>query len=111
MVNEQLSIFDYIESEHPDIHDINEEDMVEIIWREIGVSFTYDTRLGEWFTRIGKLKLTLEYSHYNLLDNHDLFISCGYSYRTSGGGRPCDTIREAVEWFKKKREEYNGRAD
>ncbi len=108
MVNEQLSIFDYIDSEYPDIHDINEEDMVKIIGREIGASFTYDTRLGEWFARIGKLKLTLEYSYYNLKDNHDLFISCGYSYRTSGGGAPRDTIQDAIAWFKKIQGEKHG---
>lgn len=105
----QMSIFDWMSSLRavPDINDITEAEAVRIVGDEIGVTFTYNTFFECWMGRIGKMKLSLEYDHFRLDDNHDLFLGTGYQYGTSGGGAPCSGITEAVNWFNAKLASYN----
>ena len=90
----------------PDIIDIPEEEAVRIVGENLGVTFTYDKKFDEWQWRKGKLRLSMGYSHFDLDDNHDLFLGTMYSYGTEGGASPCSGIEETINWFKSKLERY-----
>lgn len=107
----QISIFEWMPEAvpavtFPDINDIQEEEAVRIVGEQIGVDFTYNERFRQWIGKIRRLKLELEYDHYNMIDKHDLFLGVGYSIGSSGGGRPCDGIEEAIKYFRNVMERY-----
>ena len=101
----QMTIFDFLQpdqSEYPDINTISEAEAVRIVGDALGVRFVWSEFFHTWQAVKRKVKLTLNYSHFNLLDNHDLFLSAGYDYKTGGGGSPCRGIREAIAYLEKK---------
>lgn len=108
----QISIFDWMPTaaelpEYPSIDDIQESEAVQIVADALGLNFIFDSKFREWLAKKRKLKLTVSYSRYNLPDNTRRFLNVGYELGTSGGGRPCDTIQEAIDWFKRKMKEYD----
>jgi len=102
---QQMTIFDFLGPAYPDIKTITEAEAVRIVGDALGVRFVWSEFFQEWESVKGKVKLSLNYSHYNLTDNHDLFLGAGYAYRTGGGGRPCDSIKEAIAYLERKVEE------
>jgi hypothetical protein len=100
-----MTIFDFLGPAYPDIKTITEAEAVRIVGDALGVEFTYSEFFNEWVARKGKTRLNLKYSNFNLPDNHDLFLGAGYAYRTGGGGRPCDSIKEAIAYLERKVEE------
>ncbi len=114
MMDGQISIFDWMPEAvpavaFPNINDITEETAVRMVGNEIGVEFVYNELFHHWEAKVGKMKLDLEYSRFNLDNNHDLFLGAGYMFGSGGGGRPCDSIEDAVKYFRKKIGERNGR--
>lgn len=113
---EQLSIFDWMPTLRPgfpDINDIPEEEAVRIVGENLGIVFTHDKKFRDWRWKRGRLRLSMEYGHFTLDDNHDLFLGTGYEYRGSeeeggycGGASPCSGIEETINWFKSKLERY-----
>lgn len=99
---EQLSIFDIMPMSFPDINEIPEAEAARLVGSRIGVSFRYNERFRQWEGKRGKLRLSLNYDHYNKLDSNALFLGVGYEFGTSGGGAPCDTIEQAVRYFENK---------
>ena len=98
----QLTIFDWMRPEYPDIHDISEAEVAKIVGDAIGMTFKHD---GErWCARIKNYLIDLEYDHYDLEDNHDLFLGIGYDNKKdhSGGGAPTDSIEEAIAYIKRR---------
>lgn len=102
-MNEQLSLFEMLDSEskaHGDFRNMEEQELVGLIGDSLGITFIYDPRLDTWIFNRNKLKMTCRLSHYSCdgvnFKEGDPFISCGYDYKTSGGGYPCDSIDEAV---------------
>lgn len=108
----QISIFDWMPEAvpamtFPDIKDIHEAEAVRIVGEQTGVEFAYNESFRQWIGKAGKLKLDLEYDHYILEDKKDLFLSVGYSIGTSGGGSPCDSIEEALEYIRNVKKRYS----
>ena len=106
-MNGQMTIFDFLAPAYPDINDITEEEAARIIGDAIGAQFKYVDRFREWQGKIGKLKLSVGYSHFILDDNHDLFVDTDYQFGTEGGGAPCTSIEGVVKWFRKKIKQYS----
>jgi len=52
--------------------------------------------------------LEVSEGHYSTMDekNGQRFIGVGYSFGTSGGGAPCDSIDEAVNYLRRRKAEY-----
>lgn len=101
----QMTIFDFLQPEFPDINTISEAEAVRIVGDALGVEFTYSEFFNEWAARKGKTRLYLNYSNFNLPDNYDLFLDAGYDRRNpcyEGGGRPCASIEEAIKYLKSK---------
>lgn len=98
----QMSIYDWLQPEYPAISDITDTEAALIVGDAIGMTFKYSDLFEEWEAVRGMLKLSLEYSHYSLSDNQNLFLGVGYENKHdhSGGGRPCDSIDEAIRYFK-----------
>ena len=108
----QLTIFDILKPENVDIDSLPESDMVQKVSDAIGISFTYNSWFDEYMAKLKKQKLELSlcYSTYTATDRiGQRFISVGYSTKQgdhAGGGRPCDTIEEAIKYFKAILERY-----
>ena len=105
---EQLTIFDWMPSltgPYPDINDITEAEAVQIVSGALGLKFAYSERFREWQAKKGKLKLAINYGHFDLEDNHELFLGTSWESGTSGGAAPCSGIGEAIKWFKRKMSE------
>lgn len=98
----QMTLFDFLKPEYPDINSITEAEAAEIVGDSIGKTFKYNSFFEQWEVRIGRLKLSLSFDNYNLDGNTDRFIGVGYEKGTSGGGAPCDTIQQAVAYFNRK---------
>lgn len=97
---EQMTIFDLMPV--PDINDIPEDEAVRIVGQRIGVNFTWNPLFEEWQGHIGKMELSMNYSHFVLDDNRDLFLGVGYLFGTEAGGAPSSGIDDAVKYFKKR---------
>lgn len=93
---EQMSIFDFLPSSYPDINTIPEAEAVRIIGEAIGVRFA-PGKFGDWRGKSGRMTLSAKYRHY--IDNNRLFVGLGWCLGTSGGGAPCDSIKDAIKWF------------
>lgn len=65
------------------------------------MQFVYNELHKRWMAKKGKLKMDLNYSHYTLKDNHDLFLGAGWQYGTSGGASPCHGIGDAINYFQR----------
>lgn len=107
---EQLTIFDFLQpdqSEYPDINTISEAEAVRIVGDALGVRFAWSEFFQTWQAVKSKVKMTLNYAHFNLIDNHDLFLSAGYYCKAKhcGGGAPCRGIREAIAYLERRVEE------
>lgn len=110
----QLTIFDVIEPECQDWHDMSLKEIASYIGNKAGLNFIPDTRYhGEFNEYIAyytsKAFFTIGISHYTTLDDrHDKpFISVEYENRHNGftgSGRPCDTLDEAINYFKSIKE-------
>ena len=104
----QMTIWDYLSEEN--LEEIPEEEMAKRIGDAIGVTFTWDNFLEEYRAKVGKWILSVEYSRYfaSVDDNEGRgarFIGCDYQSNRSGKAAPCDSIKEAIEWFLRNKEE------
>ncbi len=107
----QLTIFDVIEPEKQDWHEMSIKEIASYVGNQTGLNFIPDTRFhGEFKEYIAyytnKMYFTLGFSHYNTLDdrNGKKFISAGFEDRTngfSGSGRPCNTLEEVIGYIKR----------
>ena len=104
----QLTIFDLLQE--PDIDTLTIQEAVERIGERLGLSFTYNSFFEHYEAKKGKLLLTAEYNHYSTMDekNGKRFIGVGYDCKKdqAGGGAPCDSLQEAVDWFQRIIERY-----
>lgn len=102
----QVSIYEWLASiggpSYPDINHIPEEEAARIVGEALGLVFHYNSQFRTWETHTGKMRLSLNYGNFNLPDNHERFLGAMWSLKTSGGGRPCSGIGEAIEWFSRK---------
>jgi len=103
----QMTIFEFLPQE-ADFVTMPEAQVMEIISQRIGVKLTWDNHLGEYAAKIGKIRISAEIDTYScthegsetLIEGHK-FIGAGWGMSTEGGGRPCDSIDEAVEYLQK----------
>lgn len=109
-MNGQMTIFDFLKPTYPDdLNTLPEEEMVRIVGEALGIKFNYDDFFESYKYKKGIVTLTIGYSNYSLPDNTARFIGCGYDWALAndrqGGGRPCDSIEEAVNYLQRHRRE------
>lgn len=107
---EQITIFEIVEpSTEPDFTQMTLKQIADHISERTGLHFIPDTRFhGEFNEYIAyytnTLFFTVGISHYMTGDERQgkPFISVGYECKKtrSGGGRPCDSLQEAISFFK-----------
>ena len=98
---QQMSIFDLIPKKQ--IDQLSETEMVEIVKAATGLNFQYKDELYGYVTNIGKVSFDIKYSYFS--DNHEKFISCGYSRRGGdcyGCHAPIGTVDEAITFLGKE---------
>ena len=105
----QMTIFDILApDECKDWRDMSLKEIASYISEQTGLNFIPDTRFhGDFHEYIAyktnRLFFTIGLSKYNTLDdrNGQPFISVGYEDKKdcSGGGGPCDTLEEAINYF------------
>lgn len=103
-MNGQMTIWDFMERKA--LCEMTEEEMVEEVGRQTGLTFKPNPRLGSPTTyeaKKGKLKLAIQLDHYYGTDTR--FIGVDWFLGTSGGGAPADTIEEAVKWLRRRMED------
>lgn len=99
----QMTIFDFLPPDYPDINEVDEQEAARIVGEHLGITFTYNKMFEQWEYRRGRIRLSLEYDHFDLDDNHDLFFGAGYAISGGtheGGGSPCSSIESVVEYLK-----------
>ena len=101
----QMTIFDFL-PQTADFATMPEAEVMAVISERIGIRLLWDSHLEEWAAKVGKTKLTAEIGTYKcthdgteMIAGHK-FIGCGWGRSTSGGGSPCNSIDEAVEYLK-----------
>lgn len=89
-----MNIFECL-GEYPNIKDLTEEQMVEIVSMKTGIDFC------KGFTGYeGKekgIRYRIQYNRYS--DTKKPFIAVGYRYPNGGAGMPCDTVEQAIKFF------------
>ena len=106
----QMTIFDILEEPTtPDWREMSLKQIASYVSEQTGLTFIPDTRWhGEFNEYIAYYKSTLFFTlgldHYETYDerNGQPFIAVGYDNKKelSGGGAPCDTLQEVVNYFK-----------
>lgn len=107
----QLSIFDFIEdpTTATALDNMSEPDMVEAVKQATGIDFKYRDDLWGYVAKIKDIQYTVHFSNYTMLDNNDRFISCGYGNNKGGAASPCDSLEEAVQFFKTALKRHTGK--
>lgn len=99
----QMTLFE-LEPTNVDINAISEEEAVRLIGGAVGLNFINRGFPFGWVAGDKKLSFSVHYSNYSIGDKRR-FIACGYDYHKNGdiggSGRPCDTIEEAIVFFRK----------
>lgn len=113
VIDGQLSIFDWMEdfdpakeatpaAGYPALDDIPEEKAIKIIGDRIGVNFTWNSFFERYEAKVGKITLDAGYDHYSPgINDGRLMLSIGYNGKNFGGGKPSDSIEEAIDYFEK----------
>lgn len=109
----QMTIFDIIAPDkRKDWRDMSLKEIASYISEQTGLNFIPDTRFhGDFHEYIAyktnRLFFTIGLSKYNTLDarNGQPFISVGFEDKKdhSGGGGPCDSLDEAIDYFNKRK--------
>lgn len=103
----QMSIFDFLEPSGSTLDDISESEMVRQIATATGLDFRFVNDFWGWQAKVKKVTFSVQYDNYHMDDNKKRFIGADWNTTTEGSSRPCDTIQQAIEFFKaaKKRAE------
>ena len=103
----QMTIFEFLQQES-DFSSMPESEVMDAISQRIGVRLLWDKHMEEYSAQVGKTKISAEIDTYSCthegsatIIKGNKFIGAGWSRSTEGGGRPCDSIDEAVEYLLK----------
>ena len=102
----QMTIFDFLPQES-DFCDMPEDAVMDIISQRIGIRLTWDNHFEHYSARIGKVMINAKIEEYScthegsqtVIAGHK-YIGAGWAMSTAGGGRPCDSIDDAVDYLK-----------
>ena len=112
----QMTIFDILNT--PEWTEMTLKQIAAYIGEQTGLNFIPDTRFhGEFNEYIAyhtsKMFFTVGLDNYETNDkrNNQPFISVGYENKkdNSGGGAPCDSLEEAIEYFNRSLERCRGK--
>ena len=106
----QITIYDLLPDEpRPNFRAMNEDQVASYIGEVLGVNFLWNETLEEYTATIkktehGKFFLEFHFSKYSLMSdnpkNGQVFLSCGAVWSDGGSGRPCDSLEEAIKFYK-----------
>ena len=96
--------------------DFDAKKVAKEIEKLLGIKFEYNAHLEQYKYTKGKLSITMSTGHYSCdsandgayFKKGDPLIHAGYENKEtlSGGGRPCNTVSEAVNYYHNILEEY-----
>ena len=106
---DQITIYDLLPDEpRPDFHTMTEEQVANYLSDVLGVTFTWNEHLQEYTANMntknyGKFFLEFHLSKYSSTGekNGKTFLSCGAIWTCGGCGSPCDSLEEAIKFFKR----------
>lgn len=105
-MNGQMTIFDFIQTEYPTLTEITEAEAVRIVGESVGVEFKFRDDFWGWeYKPNKKVTCRMQYDNY-LFDNNDLFLGVDIGMSLGGSSMPCDTLEEAVRFFKNEIPRY-----
>ena len=102
----QLSMFDFMKPDMENLptslDELPEDEMVAIINQETGLDFRYKDDFWKYQAKRGNVTFTVGYSNYDgTVHGGARHISCSWDTKTQGCGSPCNSVEEAVDFFKK----------
>ena len=97
----QLSIFDFLAPKETSLDDLPESEMVKAISDATGIKFKYRDSFWGWQAKIKGVTYSVQYDNYWLDDNKRRFIGADWNTTTQGASRPCDSIQEAISFFRR----------
>ena len=97
-------IMNVSKSLNSDLDALSEEEMVERISDATGLMFIYNDYLERYEARLSKHdKFSVRFDNYaESVKGGARFIGCDYDYHNGGCGQPCDSLDEAIKFFKKE---------
>lgn len=106
---DQMTIYDLLPDEpRPDFHTMTEEQVANYLSDVLGVTFTWNDHLEEYTARLntpnyGKFFLEFYLSKYSSTGekNGKTFLSCGAIWTHGGSWSPCDSLEEAIKFYKR----------
>lgn len=101
----QMTIWDFMESSKANFHTMTEKEIVDYVGNALGLEFKWSDFFEQYICKTKGMILDLALSTYLVGIGDDeveeeKFISVGCSAKHAGGGCPCDSLEEAVEWFR-----------
>lgn len=97
----QMNIFDFLTPLEIPLDDLPEDEMVKMIAEATGLDFKYIDDFWGWQFKKQNVTFSVHYSNYNMTDSTARFISTGFDTLKQGVGSPCDSIEEAIRFFKR----------
>lgn len=107
----QMTIFEFLPQEE-DFCQMSESEVMNIISQRIGVKLVMESECKfkearSYTAKVGKVNLSAHIDTYSvthegsqtLIAGHK-YIGCGWGTSCEGGGKPCKSIDEAVEYLK-----------
>lgn len=112
--SDQMTIFDLLdEGQEKDFRTMNIEEIADYIGRKIGAKFVYGHDITEYAATKDKVYMTVEIDYYETNDERRGQPFIGVSYQMlndpghAGAARPCDSLEEAVNYFKSRLKKGN----
>ena len=104
----QMTIFDFLPGDG-DLDTMSIEQAAEEIGNALSCIFVYNSFHGWYEAKVKGLMLAIEFDNYDTMDelNGRRFLGVEWSIKkgSAGGGKPCDTIQEAIDYFKRRMSE------
>ena len=97
----QLSLWDIVPPNNQDFQLISHDETVRLISEAVGLDFKYRDDFWGYEAKKGKVRMSIEFSHYRGINNDKPYIGCDINTNTAGCSSPCDSIEEAIQFFKK----------
>ena len=96
----QMTIFDFLTPPERPLEDLPESEMVKMITDATGLKFRFIDSFWGWQVKERGVLFSVQYDNY-LVDDKRRFIGADWNANHQGQCSPCDSVQEAIDFFRK----------